>query len=118
MGITYAKAVVTGPTGVSETVDFLVDSGAQFTLLPRKIWKRLKLKPKRTESFRLADGTSVERQLSECHIAFAGKDGHTPVILGERGDDLPLLGAITLEGPALLLNPFNRQLQPMQSMLL
>lgn len=118
MGITYAKAVVTGPTGVSEGVDFLVDSGAQYTLLPLKVWKRLKLKAKRTESFRLVDGTSVERKMSECHIAFGGKDGHTPVILGKPGDDLPLLGAVTLEELGLLLNPFNRQLQPMQLMLI
>jgi clan AA aspartic protease len=118
MGITYAKAVVTGPTGVSETVDFLVDTGAQYTLLPRKVWKRLKLKAKRTESFRLADGSSVERKMSECHIEFTGKDGHTPIILGEPGDEMPLLGAVTLEELGLLLNPFSRQLQPMQLMLM
>ena len=118
MGITYAKAVVSGPTGALEMVDFLVDTGAQYTLLPRKVWKRLKLKPKRTESFRLADGTSVERKMSKCHIAFAGKDGHTPVIMGEPGDELPLLGVVTLEELGLLLNPFSRQLQPMQLMLM
>ena len=70
------------------------------------------------ERFRLADGTSVERKMSECHIAFAGKDGHTPVILGEPGDELPLLGVVTLEELGLLLNPFSRQLQPMQLLLM
>jgi predicted aspartyl protease len=114
MGITYAKAKVTGSGRRSEVLDFLVDSGAQYTLLPEAIWKRLRLKPKRSESFRLVDGTVVERPLSECVIEFAGKSGHTPVILGQPGDDQPLLGVVTLEELGLILHPFNRQLLPMQ----
>ena len=117
MGVVYVDAVVNGPTGKSETVEFLVDSGAQYTLLPMKICRRLKLKAKRKETFRLADGTPIERNMSECHIEFAGKDGHTPVIIGEPGDDQPLLGVITLEELGLVLNPFSRTLQPMQMIL-
>lgn len=114
MGITYARAKVTGAGCRSEMVEFLVDSGARYTLLPSEVWKRLKLKPARTESFRLEDGTVVERRLSECVVEFAGKKGHTPVILGEPGDDQPLLGVVTLEELGLVLHPFNRQLLPMQ----
>jgi hypothetical protein len=35
----------------------------------------------------------------------------------EISDDQPLLGAVTLEILGLVLNPFNRQLQPMQAVL-
>jgi hypothetical protein len=49
MGTTYITAVVTGPTGKKATVRFLIDSGASYTLLPENVWKRLGLKPKRTE---------------------------------------------------------------------
>jgi hypothetical protein len=38
------------------------------------------------------------------------------VILGEPGDDA-LLGAVTLEVMGLVLNPFNRTLQPMHAVL-
>jgi hypothetical protein len=38
------------------------------------------------------------------------------VILGEPGDE-PLLGVITLEELGLVLNPFNRTLQPMKTLL-
>jgi clan AA aspartic protease len=116
MVTTYVKAVVTGPTGKKVMVRFLVDSGASYTLLPETVWKRLGLKPKRAELFALADGTTIERQVSEAHIALATADGHTPVILGENGDH-PLLGVVTLENLGLVLNPFSRKLQPMRLLL-
>ena len=116
MGTTYIKATVTGPTGKKVTIRFLVDSGASYTVLPEKVWKQLALKPKRAELFALADGTTIERKVSEAHIALAKADGHTPVILGENGDQ-PLLGVVTLENLGLVLNPFNRTLQPMRLLL-
>ena len=116
MGITYIEGVVTGPTDKQATVNLLVDSGASYTLLSESDWQALELKPKRTVSFALADGTRIERSVSECHIALPQGDGHTPVILGEP-DDEPLLGVVTLEILGLVLNPFNRTLQPMRMLL-
>jgi len=116
MGLTYIKATVTGARGKKQTLKFLVDSGAVYTLLPEKVWRQLGLKPKRTMSFVLADGTEIERDVSECQIKLPQGDGHTPVILGEDGDEA-LLGVITLEMLGWVLNPFNRTLQPMRMML-
>jgi clan AA aspartic protease len=115
MGLTYVEGVVSDKKKQA-TVKFLVDSGAVYTLLPDKVWRAIGLKPKRRMTFTLADGTEVERAISECHIALPQGDGHTPVILGEPGDD-PLLGAVTLEILGLVLNPFNRSLHPMRAML-
>ncbi len=67
-------------------------------------------------SFSLADGTIIERNVSECHISLSQGEGHTPVILGEPGDEA-LLGVVTLEILGLVLNPFNRTLQPMRMLL-
>ncbi|HEY2931611.1 MAG TPA: retroviral-like aspartic protease family protein [Acidobacteriota bacterium] len=116
MGLTHVEGVVTGPTGKQATVRFLVDSGATYTLLPYQDWKAIDLQPKRSLAFTLADGTTIERQVSECHISLAEGDGHTPVILGEPGDQA-LLGIVTLEILGLVLNPFNRTLQPMRMLL-
>lgn len=116
MGITYIKGDVTGPKGKRSTVRFLVDSGATYTLLPEKTWRGIGLKPKRSMSFSLADGTEIERSIAECHISLPQGECHTPVILGEPGDEA-LLGVITLEELGLVLNPFNRTLQPMKMML-
>ncbi len=48
---------------------------------------------------RLADGTTIARQVSECHISLPQGEGHTPVILGEPGGEA-LLGVATLVGGA------------------
>jgi len=98
------------------TIEFLVDSGAVYTLLPEQDWKALSLKPNRKMTFTLADGTKIERGISECHISLPQGDGHSPVILGEPGDE-PLLGAVTLGILGLVLNPFKRALEPMRAML-
>lgn len=116
MGLTYVEATVTGPKKKSATVSFLVDSGAKYSLLPVAVWKQLGLAPKRTLDFTLADGTVIQRKVSEAHFSFAGVDGHSPVILGKKGDDA-LLGVVTLEVLGLVLNPFDRTLQPARKML-
>jgi predicted aspartyl protease len=116
MGITYIEGVVTGPGGQQTPVRFLVDSGVTYTLLPYENWQAAGLSPKRSVTFSLADGTPVEREVSECHIVLPQGEGHTPVILGMPGDE-PLLGIVTLEILGLVLNPFTRTLQPMRMLL-
>lgn len=116
MGVTYVEGVATGPTGRSVTARFLVDSGATYSLLSHDDWRAIELAPKRQVTFTLADGTTIERAVSECHLALPQGEGHTPVILGEPGDEA-LLGVVTLEILGLMLNPFNRKLQPMRMLL-
>ena len=113
MGITHIDGIVSDGNSTKRNVQFLVDSGATYTLLPQADWQSLGLKPKRRVKFTLADGTRMERDVSECHIELPQGEGHTPVILGEPGDQ-PLLGVVTLEELGLVLNPFQRTLQPMQ----
>src|SRR2546422_235836 len=80
------------------------------------IWKALDLAPKRIVTFTLADGTSIEREVSECHLTLPEGEGHTPVILGQPGDQA-LLGVVTLEILGLILHPFKRTLEPMRMLL-
>jgi len=115
MGITFLDGEVEGPAGKT-TVRFLIDSGATYSLLPLNAWKTIGLKPKRTLEFTLADGTTITRDVSECYILLPHGEGHTPVILGEESDEA-LLGVVTLEILGLVLNPFNRTLQPMKMLL-
>lgn len=113
MGLTYIDGNVTGPTGRGRSVRFLVDSGAKYTLLAEADWRAIELSPTRSMTFVLADGTEIERDISECRLSLPQGEAYTPVILG-RADDEPLLGVVTLEILGLVLNPFNRTLQPMR----
>jgi hypothetical protein len=47
MGLTYVEGVATGAGGLSRTVQFLVDSGAKYSLLPLEDWRALGLQPAR-----------------------------------------------------------------------
>ncbi|MCC6024566.1 MAG: aspartyl protease, partial [Thaumarchaeota archaeon] len=80
------------------------------------VWRRIGLKPIREHEFILADGTRIRRKVSECYIILPQGEGHTPVILGEEGDQ-PVLGIVTLEILGLVLDPFKRELRPMRMML-
>jgi clan AA aspartic protease len=116
MGITYVEGRVRGPRGKQAGVKFLIDSGATYTLLPKAVWKRIGLKPKRQMAFTLADGTTVDRAVSEVHLKLSQGEAYTPVILGEESDQA-LLGVVTLEILGLVFNPFDRTLQPMRMLL-
>ncbi|MBI4201994.1 MAG: aspartyl protease family protein [Chloroflexi bacterium] len=116
MGITYIEGTVRGPTGTEAAVRFLLDSGATYSLLPKPVWERIGLAPRRRLTFTLADGTPVERDVSECYIVLPQGEGHTPVILGEP-DDEALLGIVTLKVLGLVFNPFSRTLHPMRMLL-
>lgn len=116
MGLVHVDMNVSVRGKAARAVRFLVDSGAAYSVLPQKVWKDLKLKPKRTLEFTLADGTTITRNVSECRFEFGGIDATSPVILGEEHDEA-LLGGVTLENLGLVLNPFERTLSPMRMML-
>ncbi|MBI5570888.1 MAG: aspartyl protease family protein [Desulfomonile tiedjei] len=66
--ITYIRGQAKGPKGKRADVKFLVDSGAVYSVLPKAVWQAIGLKPNRKMTFTLADGTTIERSVSEAHI--------------------------------------------------
>lgn len=97
-------------------VDFLVDSGAVYSLVPAGALREIGLKPYRTVAFSLADGTRISREVGDAYFELGSDMGPAPVIFGEDGDE-PLLGATTLESLGLVLDPFKRRLVPMRMLL-
>jgi aspartyl protease family protein len=115
MGVTYVNARLrrADSRGPARNVRFFVDSGAIYSVLPEEIWRALRLKPERQVEFTLADGTSIERGVSECRFEIRGEAATSPVVLGEEHDGA-LLGAVTLETLGLMLNPLTREILPMR----
>ncbi len=64
MGLTVLELDVGNPatSKVTERVEFLVDSGAIYSVVPAKVLERSHIKPIRREEFRLADGTKIPRK--------------------------------------------------------
>ena len=113
MGIVHVDVEVGREVGPSTTVRFLVDSGAVYSVLPRPVWRALGLAPTRSMDFVLADGTTIQRNVSHCFFTYQGIRAPSPVILGKARDEA-LLGTVTLENMGLVLNPFERTLRPMR----
>ena len=118
MGITtqYLKVKESRKAKESIDVEFMIDSGAVYSLVPRKILKKLGIDPYRELSFALADGSTISRKVGEAYFELNGDGATAPVIFGEKNDE-PLLGATTLEAMGLILNPFTRTLHPMRMLL-
>ncbi len=118
MGVTYVAGRVRRADGRGGAIRlrFMVDSGAIYSVLPKKVWQGLKLKSQRTAEFTLADGTTITRGVAECRFEVEGVAATSPVVLGES-DDAAILGAVTLETLGLMLNPLSRELLPMRLML-
>jgi len=118
MGITNVEVTVANIEKPKKSLsgDFMVDTGAGFTVIPYSMSKKLDLKPTKTQKFTLADGTVVERDLSHAMIEINGDRAPSTVVIGKRGDSA-LVGAITLENMGLMVDPFKRKLRPMRLML-
>src|SRR5439155_15653823 len=97
-------------------IQFLIDSGAVYSLVPGKRLRSIGIKPYKKLDFVLADGSTITRQVGDAYFEYRGEGGAAPVIFGEEGDE-PLLGATTLESIGLVLDPFKRRLIPMRMLL-
>ncbi len=115
MGITYAtfKVKESRKSALEKKVDFMIDSGAVYSLVPGEILDELNIEPYKTVEFVLADGTKISRKVGDAYFEYNNEGGSAPVIYGEKGDNA-LLGATTLEALGLVLNPFSRTLHPMR----
>src|SRR5438874_6948530 len=114
MGLTVLRVKVGNPAKprVTEELEFLVDSGAVYSVVPSRILRRLGIKSVATEEFRLADGSAITRRKGIALFRYQDKVGGADVIFGEEGDSL-LLGALTLEALGLVLDPLKRELRPL-----
>lgn len=115
MGITFVKAKIKNPEKPAQEaeVEFLVDSGATFSVVDFKILEKLGITSHREQEFTLADGTKVKRQIGDAIFEIEGVRAASPVIFGQRGDS-QLLGVFTLEALGFILDPFKRKLRPMK----
>lgn len=118
MGITFVEVRVTNPAKPKKSAshEFLVDSGAIFSVMPAKALKALGIKPTSSEEFMLANGEKIKKQVGNALFEFQGKVRAAPIIFGDEG--VYLLGATTLEALGMILDPINRQLKPLPMVLM
>lgn len=118
MGLSSLELEIANPTDPERRrkVMLLVDSGAVFSVVSRSILEELGIEPHDRESFALANGDRIERELGTALFFYQGRRRGCTVIFGEEGDS-PLLGALTLEAFGFVLEPFRRELRPHRMLL-
>lgn len=110
MGLFHVKGHLTGPTGRSEEVEFLVDTGASPTVVPRTLAEKLELKSARSQNVVIAGGQRAVWPIAEARLALNGNEITTPCFIAP--DDPPLLGAVALESLFLAVDPVGKRLIP------
>jgi clan AA aspartic protease len=92
-----------------ETMQALVETAATYTSVPRSALERLGIEPREERPFILANGQRYNYGMGWVRIRLDGKEQPTLVIFGDS-DARPLLGAFTLEGFGLAVDPVNQEL--------
>jgi predicted aspartyl protease len=118
MGTFHWPVEVSSPGGSRfETVEALVDTGASHTVLPSGMLRRLGAVPYRTVLRRIADGGRIPREIGETKLRVNGLEATRIVAFGDD-DPPPLLGADTLQGILLAVDPVEDLLVPTDALLL
>ena len=89
--------------------DVLVDTGSELTWLPRGILEELGIARERSYRFRVADGRILERDVGFAIVHVEGIATADDVVFAEA-HDLVLLGARSLEGLNLRIDPREKRL--------
>jgi clan AA aspartic protease len=117
VGYVWVDAVIRNPTtNRSASVKALVDTGATYTVIPRKIFEELKLPLRGKRKVRTAKSLT-ELDVCEGVVEIMGKS--TPTLILVSDDlDFALIGVTTLELLGLEVDPVTGELKESIALLL
>ena len=110
MGYVRVETLIAPPQGGEfRKVMMLVDTGAFFTALPREMADELGVKPMARTRVLMADGRTVEVDVSLAYVKILDREGVFQVVILDVPE--PLLGVSTLEGLGLKVDPATGKLE-------
>ena len=99
----------------SVTVDAMVDAGSTYTCLPDTLLRDLGITPRDSIRTELADGSIVEDGVGEVRVRVEGIESTTVVVFADV-DTPSRVGAYTLTGALLAVDPVEQKLYPTRSL--
>ncbi len=119
MGYVRVKGVIANPfrRDLRVEVEFIADTGAIYTMIPKHIAEKLDLKVMDRRRFRIASGEVVEYPISEAYVIVEGRGVTSLVVIGSEKTP-PLLGTTTLELLGFQVDPVTGKLKPLELMIL
>jgi clan AA aspartic protease len=116
MGITFTIAKISNarePRPRVLELEFLIDTGAIYSVVPSSIARKLALPKLDRQEFTLADGTHRAYDVGEAFSELGDRRGTSKVVFGPP-NVTPLLGPRALETLGLMVNPITREVLPMR----
>mgnify|MGYP001065652041 CR=1 FL=1 len=111
MGYTRVKGIISNPRRTkSLELEFLVDAGAGYMVIPPDIAEDLGLELIMKTKATLADKTEVEADYSSVYIKVLDREVPAPVLVIDS--PMPLLGAFTLQVLGLEVDPVKEEIRP------
>lgn len=119
MGLTYVNVTIANPTNLKrlKRKKLLADSGALYSIVPKEVLRAIGIRPYGVETFTLADGSTIKREVGTAFLRINGRQAPSPVIFGEKGDG-SLLGIIALESLGFTIDPRTGRLRPIPLLLM
>ena len=113
MGLLRVECKLENPsdrTRIAVVPSVLVDTGAELSWMPKDVLERIGVgRESKKVRFRMADGAAITRDVGYAIIRHDKFKTIDEVVFGEPGD-LSLLGARTLEGMNVKVDPTNKRL--------
>jgi len=117
LGETYVLVKIRALTGIErEEVRLLVDTGAAYSWVSRKILEKLSVKPSRRMRFKTIRGDVVEREVGHVLVEYEGEEAPTIVVFAED-EDGNVFGLHGLESLGLEVDPVTRQVRKSEALL-
>ena len=124
MGMVEVRMVIANPQSPDRRgeVTLLADTGATYSVVPRRILEQIGIVPIKRAEFEIAvaakgasldgaDGRNIQRDLGQANFIWNGEERFSVVIFGEESD-AAVLGVVTLESLGLQVDPVGKQLRP------
>lgn len=110
----HVKFTVRNPSdpGRQLQLEGLVDTGAYLSQIPGRLLEQIGIAPFGTRRVQYADGTVLSKSVASAEILI-GSDITPTIVLCGAEQDLILIGALTLEGLSLGVDPIRKTLIPL-----
>lgn len=103
-------ARIGGTESNARDVDFMVDTGAFYTILPPDLFDALGIEVRHREPVVTADNRKLFIDIGSAHIEIQDRVG--AVLVGRMNVPMPLLGVMALEVLGFKVNPVDGTLEP------
>ena len=118
MGLFSVPMTVTGiDSGLTTTLDALVDTDATHSMVPADVLANLGVTPVWRSRIRMANESVIDLLRGEAEAGALDRKATVPVLFGPEGSR-PILGATTLEILELAVDPIIGRLMPSEALLM